>query len=53
MKTIKVDVINRYFKCPFCKDKCDGFTGLSCTHLQKILLRSDGKHIAVFKGEIK
>jgi len=50
MKTIKVVVVSRYTVCPFCKKKCDGFTGISCSHLQKILIRTDKKHVAIFKG---
>ncbi len=48
MKSIKVVVTGRYIVCPFCSKKNDSFTGNSCTHLQKIIIRTDKKHVAIF-----
>ena len=49
MKTIKVVVTGRYIVCPFCKKKCDGLTGISCSHLQKVVISTDKIHVAIFK----
>jgi len=50
MKTIKIEVkFERYITCPICNRIIDTWTGNSCSHLQKIIIRKDKKHIAIFK----
>ncbi len=48
MKNIKVVIEYRHISCPICEKSIDTWTGNSCTHLQKIIIRTDKKHVAIF-----
>lgn len=48
--TIKKQVNSRFLICPICNEKCDTLCGKSCKHLQKIIIRKNYDHIAIFKS---
>ncbi|KKL27015.1 hypothetical protein LCGC14_2389410 [marine sediment metagenome] len=49
MKTIKVIVNSRYITCPICHSEIDTLTSNNCPHLDKIIIRVNKEHVAIFK----
>ncbi len=40
----------RIIICPVCKKKIDTLTGNHCTHLEKIIIRKNKDHVAIFNN---
>jgi len=45
---IRIIGTRRTIRCPVCNKIIDTWTGISCTHLQKIFIQNNKEYVALF-----